>query len=217
MNPDQIGFDHEGRDRGILTPDDRKFLEGKKEYSSKQSEVDARYRIRKRIKNGLLDFSLILGRLSGDDRSQIFKSNAPGESRKERLSSEDLEEFVKQTRFIRGIEHTIGFLYLGILDLGWNFEEVLEAGIKAGEEKRGAVVESVSVQIEVEHSEPDVNELMKKLQSGEGITAEEMRTLIRSGESDIDSDVLDKMFESISEELSEEIDEGDIELNFRDE
>ncbi|AZH26848.1 hypothetical protein [Haloplanus aerogenes] len=214
MNFDSIAKEGESRDRGILTPDDRKYLRGEKEYSSKQSEIDARYRIRKRIKNAIIDFSIILSKLTDNDREQIFKSNAPSEERKEGISAEKLDEFVKQTRFVRGIEHAIGFLYLGIVDLGWNFEEVLEAGIKNAEEKRGYVVDNVSVNIEITHSEPNFEELIQKLQRGEGLTSEEMRALIRSGELDIDMETLDRLFERMSEDISEDLDEGEIELNF---
>lgn len=49
----------EERPRGIFTPTDREFITGEKEYDNKQSERDARYRIRERAYNGLLDLKLV--------------------------------------------------------------------------------------------------------------------------------------------------------------
>lgn len=46
------------RPRGGLTPADRRYLTGMTEYASDQSERDARYRIRKRFRNAVLDIRL---------------------------------------------------------------------------------------------------------------------------------------------------------------
>lgn len=217
MSGSPLGSEPEDRDRGILTPDDRMYLRGEKEYSSEQSEIDARYRIRKRIKDSILDFSVIFADLAQKDREQVFRSNAPQENSDEKTSLGDFEEFVKETRFVNGIENAIAFLYLGICDLDWDFEDIVEAGIRSAEEKRGKVVENVSVSIDISYSEPDFEELILKLESGEGLTREEMSALIRSNEFEIDHAALDQFLKQFEEDISGEIEDGDIEIQFNDE
>ncbi|MBC9988403.1 hypothetical protein E4P24_18840 [Haloferax sp. AS1] len=217
MSGSPLGAEPEDRDRGILTPDDRTYLRGEKEYSSEQSEIDARYRIRKRIKDSILDFSVILSNLSQKDREQVFRSNAPQQDSGGETSLSDFEEFIKKTRFVKGIENAIAFLYLGISDLDWDFEEVVEAGVRSAEEKHGKVVENVSVSIHIDYSEPDFEELMLKLESGEGLTRDEMSALIRSNEFEIDQATLDQFLKQFEDDISEEIEDGDIEIHFNDE
>lgn len=47
------------RPRGILTKKDRKLLSGREQYENKQQVRDARYRMRKRIKESLLDIKQV--------------------------------------------------------------------------------------------------------------------------------------------------------------
>lgn len=61
------------RDRGILSPADREYLHGRKEDLTEQSKRDTRYRIRKRVENGIYDMALLAKNLDPDDRKQIFK------------------------------------------------------------------------------------------------------------------------------------------------
>jgi len=213
MTEKEIEFDGK-RDRGILTKDDREYLTGEKEYSNKQSEIDARYRIRNRVKNSILDFTILLVNLPEKDREQIFHSNTPDENQQQSL--DEFQKFIKQTKFVRGIEHALGFIYMGVSDLDWEFEKILEAGIRNAEEKQGRIVDDVSVNVRINYSEPDVDELINRFQNGDELTAEEIRTLIRSGEFDIGPDVLDKIFKEMSEELSEELEDGNLSIDYDD-
>jgi len=64
--------DDTDRPRGILTPADRQFLKGETDYSSGQSERDARYRIRERFYNGILDLEIALRELESRDISMVM-------------------------------------------------------------------------------------------------------------------------------------------------
>jgi len=64
------------RGRGILTPDDRKYLTGQKEYSHPESARNRRAKIRQRVQNSILDFAL-LEYLEARDREQIANSTDP--------------------------------------------------------------------------------------------------------------------------------------------
>ncbi|WP_436348816.1 hypothetical protein [Natronorubrum sp. FCH18a] len=69
------------RPRGILSPADRRYLLGETDYSSDQSERDARYRIRNRLYNGVLDLNLALHYLESRDFEMVL----------EKLEEDDIE------------------------------------------------------------------------------------------------------------------------------
>jgi len=49
----------EDRPRGILSPTDREYLYGQKEYAQPQTDANRRQAIRERVVNGLKDFELL--------------------------------------------------------------------------------------------------------------------------------------------------------------
>lgn len=69
------------RPRGILSTEDRKFLFGKTEYTSSSGARRRRQKIRERVTNAMLDFT-ILRELEARDRNQIFE----GEERRDLLA-----------------------------------------------------------------------------------------------------------------------------------
>lgn len=203
------------RGRGILTQADRDFLRGKKEYANEQSERDARYRIRQRVKNAVMDFSILLRYMQEKDRKQIF-SNYFTESKQpdpNSLTKDDLQDIIQETMFIGGVSDAIGLFYLGATDTGTPFDEVIEAGLSSGEEQRGFVVESVEVSFNISREEPDTDDLLNKLLSGEGLSAEGLRAVLRSESSNMDREALDEIFTQLSDDMSGDIDEGDLDLN----
>jgi len=206
------------RDRGILTPDDRKFLKGEKEYSNVQSERDARYRIRKRIKNGILDFSLLFAHLDKNDREQVFSNyNPPRKFRDEDegFTSADVEDLFNSTTFANSISNTIAFLYLGVTDVGEDIIPIIKSAISDAEENRGYLVEDLTVKIEIGKTEPDTEILAKKFREGEPLSKEELGILVKSGEIEIEGTQLDEIFSQLASELTEEIDEGSVEIGFK--
>lgn len=206
------------RDRGILTPDDRKFLKGKKEYSSVQSERDVRYRIRKRIKNGILDFSLLFAHLDKNDRKQVFSNyNAPEKFRDDEagFTSEDVEELLSSTMFANSVSNTIAFLYLGVTDVGEDIIPVIKSAIHDAEENKGYLVDELTVKIEIGKTEPDTEKLADKFRKGEPLSKEELGILLKSGEIEIEGTQLDEIFGQLASELTEEIDDGSLDIGFK--
>lgn len=67
--------DGEERDRGVLTPADRRFINnGGAHLGSDQSRRNARRRIRKRIHNAVLDFAVIMDSSEDRDLNQVMES-----------------------------------------------------------------------------------------------------------------------------------------------
>lgn len=204
------------RDRGVLTPDDRRYLRGEKEYANVQSERDVRYRIRKRIHNAILDFSILFHHLQERDRQQVFKRYLPPDQDKieSGITREDFQNLVEGSMFANSVSSTIAFLYLGITDLDQSFEPVLTQAIKDAEEERGYLVRKISTSIDIGRREPDVKELASRFTQGEPLSKDELEILIRSDEFGIDSQDLDHIFERLAEQLTEEGDESSIGNDF---
>lgn len=141
-------FEEEERPRGILTKEDRRFLRGEKDVDE-QIRRDTRYRIRERVKNSLEDFSLLVNLLPDEDRNTIF---------------EGLEE-----RGFPPVHNALVFFYLGLKEVDGDFKDVLAASIKRAEmlDDPERVID-VSVNIEVDEEEPDVEVVVERLIAGEG-------------------------------------------------
>jgi len=60
------------RDRGILTPTDRDFLRGEKEYENPETASHRRSDIRQRVLDSIADFKLLVEELEERDRERIF-------------------------------------------------------------------------------------------------------------------------------------------------
>lgn len=84
--------DRLSRQRGILSPEDRRYLTGEKELSG-QSERNARARIRERIYNGILDFGLLWYCLEERDLEMVFARDDVKENRDLRRYIQDMLAF----------------------------------------------------------------------------------------------------------------------------
>jgi len=62
----------EDRPRGILSPTDREYLCGHKEYAQPQTDANRRQAIRERVVNGLEDFALLSVLLEPGEREKVF-------------------------------------------------------------------------------------------------------------------------------------------------
>lgn len=162
----------QNRDRGILTSADRSFLNGEAELRNEQSRRDARYRIRNRLSNAILDFQILLNSLDEKDSESVF----------ENLLSQNGEEIELAPN--HELIQAITFLYEGIESQGFDFEEVLELAIVRSETRQGRVVQDIEIQINIDSETPDPNELLERLRSGEDLSDAELDILVR--ESDFD-------------------------------
>lgn len=162
----------QNRDRGILTSADRSFLNGEAELRNEQSRRDARYRIRNRLSNAILDFQILLNSLDEKDSESVF----------ENLLSQNGEEIELAPN--HELIQAITFLYEGIEGQGFDFEEVLELAIVRSETRQGRIVQDIEIQINIDSETPDPNELLERLRSGEDLSDAELDILVR--ESDFD-------------------------------
>jgi len=154
------------RPRGILTPSDRDFLLGRKTDYTDHSRKQKRNRIRRRVRNAILDFSILYECLEDRDRKTVFD---PDDADRE--------------SYTRGITDMLGFLHLGTVGYHAPFKDMLTAGVTKSEQRlAGSEYRMVSVEFTVEPvGQIDVDEVIAKIEADEfeRITDEELRAFVR--------------------------------------
>jgi len=161
----------EKRSRGILAPVDREFLKGEKEYSHRQSAYGRREKIRERVKNGLLDFSLLLD-LPAEEREKIFES------------------YGDDPEFMPAIQHALAFLYLGVADKTGQakgvyksanpaFEHDLEEGLLRALLKHEYILEELDLTISAEKFD-GLETALEMAREGEELSPGYIRLLLHS-------------------------------------
>ena len=154
----------DSRDRGLLSAADRAYLRGERELASVQSERNARARIRDRVYEGILDFELLVERLSERDRELIFGK---------RFGAMD------GTAAFDALVSAMAFLYQGVDDTDLAFETVLTEGINVAEAKRGR---AATVDLELTFATLTVEQLRHKLSAGQSLSLTEIAYLHASDE-----------------------------------
>ena len=154
------------RDRGILTPSDREFLLGRKTDYTEHSKKQKRNRIRRRVRNGILDFTILFDHLADRDRETVF--NPEDESR---------------DAYTQGIIDMLGFLHLGTMGYYVPFKHMLSQGVNRAEQKlAGSDYRMVTVDFNVDPvGQIDLDTVVEKLEAGryEELTDEELRVFVR--------------------------------------
>lgn len=159
------------RPRGILTPADREFLIGLKEYEHKQQYSNRRQDIRKRTANALLDFSLLQYSLRDRDRKRIFQNPAE-------------EAGVEGVQFQGSIQSMLYWTYLGLKEQQYDFEGLLIRAIEEAEKDfarkyTGDTVEvSVNFDVEIIRSH-DIDTLITQIESGGPVPANRLYDLLQ--------------------------------------
>lgn len=169
--PDNHTYSSE-RGRGILTPSDREFLSGQKTDYAKHSKKQKRNRIRRRLRNAVLDFTILFDHLEDHDREMVFASN-----------DENREAFS------RGITDGLAFIYLGTTGYPVSFDDFLAMGVNRSEQKlAGSDFRMVDVEFEVDRvGQIDVDEFLDKFEEKrfDELSGEELRAFVWFlGESD---------------------------------
>lgn len=162
---DELAFDPD-RDRGILTPSDREFLLGRKTDYTDHSKKQKRNRIRRRVRNAILDFTILFDHLDDRDRETVF-------------DPDDAE----RDAYTRGITDMLAFLHLGTMGYSTPFKDMLARGVSKGEQElAGSDYRMVNVEFNVDPvGRIDVDEVVEKLDAGrfDEITDEELRAFVR--------------------------------------
>jgi hypothetical protein len=153
------------RGRGILTPSDREFLLGRKTDYTEHSKKQKRNRIRRRIRNAILDFSIIFDHLEERDRETVFD---PDDDQRD--------------EYTQGIVNMLAFLHLGTMGYYTPFKHMLAEGVnKAEQELAGSEHRLVQVEFNVDPiGRIDVDRVIEKLDRGryDEITDEELRAFV---------------------------------------
>ncbi|SIR82898.1 hypothetical protein SAMN05421858_4005 [Haladaptatus litoreus] len=163
--PNELAYSAD-RDRGILTPSDREFLIGRKSDYTEHSKKQKRNRIRRRLRNAILDCTILFEHLEHRDRETVFNPD------------DDARD-----AYTRGITDMLAFLHLGTMGYYTPFKDMLGQGVnKAEQELAGSDYRMVNVEFNVDPvGQIDVDEVIDKLEFGdfEDITDEELRVFVR--------------------------------------
>ena len=154
------------RARGILTPSDREFLLGRKTDYTEHSKKQKRNRIRHRLRNAILDFTILFEHLEDRDRETVFNPD------------DDARD-----AYTQGIIDLLAFLHLGTMGYYTPFKDMLSQGVnKAEQELAGSDYRMVTVDFNVDPvGQIDVDEVIDKLEFGDfsEITDEELWAFVR--------------------------------------
>lgn len=156
------------RPRGILSPTDRDYLCGLKDYSHKQTELNRKQEIRQRTTEAIRDFDLLWLLLDESERNDVIKS----------FETDELDT---------ALSSIVAFIYLGLDGEIKHLERVLERGIyqAANYEVSGRLsggASKVSVNIDIDRY-PDIDELYSRFRKGQGrqLTPTEIGHLVQAG------------------------------------
>lgn len=157
MSQSSPGEANEGpQGRGILTEADRDFLHGEKEELTEQSKRDTRYRIRKRLKNGILDLGVLSAHLEDKDRKRVFED----------LYDDQGPPFIGGLFFlgVRGVLDITDSISEGVDAV----EDIIEDAVfRALQDIDEEYMIEVDVHIDYEREKPDMEELLKKFEQNE--------------------------------------------------
>lgn len=159
------------RPRGILSPTDRDYLCGLKDYSHSQTELNRRQEIRERTVEGIRDFNLLWLLLEKQEWEKVIEA----------FETEELNTTLSSM---------IAFVYMGIGQDTGRMEGILERGLYQGANydisgRWSGRANDVTVDIDIDY-EPNVEELYSRVQQGEGnsLTPAEIGSLVQAGKLD---------------------------------
>ena len=173
--------DNDDRSRGFLTTENREYLRGKKEDSSRQAKSHHRTEIRKRLHNALLDFSVVFDHMD-DEEIQKVLGDSTGPHRTT-WKDDEIAEGVRDTLAFVLREAGIGAeLSMAKARSSIVYQDLLYASLTRIGDKQSRVIHSVD--LEVEASKVDIERLKTKLESEgrEGLTYAEIGVLAAEGE-----------------------------------
>lgn len=169
----------------MLSAADRAYLRGEKDLGSTQAERNARARIRERVENTLLDFELLVERLSATDRELVFEKR--------------LGELDGPVAF-DGLVSALAFLYAGVGDTDLDFETLLSEAINLAETENDR---AATVDLDLTYHALDADTLLRELETGNSLSLTEIAYLHASD--DVTRDELTRHLEG-----EEELDDGRI-------
>lgn len=191
------------RERGILNDADRKWLlMDRDEYIMKHSRQywgQRRDEVRKRVRNGILDFTLLFEHLEHDQREELFGGRLTPHRR---FDDPDFEAGVRDTLAFM-LDGTGIFTHLDEWETHNEMtgERLLEEAFARGAWRWGHDLQDF--QLEVVAERIPVRELLQRLDAGESLTVDELARLAISQHDRVDPAVLQA---SLREQLLDEDD-----------
>lgn len=172
----------------MLTPTDREFLRSGGDYyegkTARQSRYERRRDIRRRLVTSLLDFQTVNAYLSHEQRRQVF--GQPTEN-----GADD------DGQFQASLQAMLEWVYLGCREHGRDFDSLLESAVSAAEEDyqriHGGEIVDVAVKMDVEVTAryEGVEELGRRLEEGEPLTARSIYKMPMIGRIPVDPEKVD--------------------------
>jgi hypothetical protein len=170
--------DDPDRPNALLTDAQRRYLRDGDDVSPEYARK-LRGDIRERIRNSLLDFTLLMWRLEDRDREQIFgplRETPDGEGYEHQGTGHRVGTF-EQGELLDGLHNALGFLYRAAEDAGLPFEQFLRTAIERSLPPGPAY--DVTVDIDVDREErPDVDTARAVMSEGGRLTDAEFRVLV---------------------------------------
>jgi hypothetical protein len=165
---------HLERDRGMLTKKDREYLLGEQPDINEHTETQKRHRIRKRVRNALLDFPL-LRHMQTRDRNLIFEDLNVGEDG----PSGDVDLYYS-------IVDMIQFAYIGLKEQDADAKRPVASAIWNVESVFPQMYEDEWVDVEVDitvdiKESVDLEAAIEKLRREQDITSGEAWALLDAG------------------------------------
>lgn len=172
------------RDRGILTPSDRKFLIGDRDDYEESSIRQKWYRIVNRVRNSIQDFTLLFETLPPNRLGQIFYPGDRGDA--------DRSDIYQSMRAGLALFFLQQYEEPNQMDLpeSWNVpperfffpqhrqNRLVERGLRRALESRGEQLHEYEY-FEYKTEPLNLENLWRRYQSGEPLTMEEFETLQR--------------------------------------
>lgn len=151
----------DSRGRGVLSPADRAYLRGEREFASVQAERNARARIRERLYDSLRDFEVLVERLQTRDLELVFEKRVGADG----------------TTGFDALVSTLAVLYRGVDRTDLDFETVLREGVNLAEAENDR---AASVELDLTFHSLDADQLTGKLEAGESLSLTEIAYLYES-------------------------------------
>jgi hypothetical protein len=163
------------RERGVLSPADRAYLSDPDEYT-RQATHKRKKAITQRVRDSVLDLSLLLEELPGHRRREILGGQFGRVDPEEPLDTDGgppTESF----------RDAVAFLYLAAADRPEDAQGVVEEGVRRGEQRLGPPDRRVEAELEVERKDLQqfANRGERKMNDGRELSDTEVRALLETG------------------------------------
>jgi hypothetical protein len=171
--------DDPDRQNALLTDAQRRYLRDDDDISPEYARK-LRGDIRERIRNSLLDFTLLMWRLEDRDREQVFgplrETPEAGDGYEHQRTGQRVGTF-EQAELLNGLHNALGFLYRATEDASLPFEQFLRTAIERSLPPDLACDVAVNIRVDCEDY-PDVETAKAVMRKGGQLTDAEFRVLV---------------------------------------